>query len=123
FGVDRDDKDPAYARQAFQDFKTLLQNYPNSLYATDARARMISIKNRLAKYDLSVAEYYVKRGALVAAANRAKMVIEGYPDTVETEKALEIMVESYDTLKMPKLAKHAREVLAENYPDNPLNHH
>ncbi|MGL5294060.1 MAG: outer membrane protein assembly factor BamD, partial [Aeromonas sp.] len=90
--------------------------------AADARARMISIKNRLAKYDLSVAEYYVKRGALVAAANRAKMVIEGYPDTVETEKALEIMVESYDTLKMPKLAKHAREVLAENFPDNPLNH-
>ncbi len=120
FGIGRDDKDPAYARQAFQDFKTLLQNYPNSVYAADARARMIGLKNRLARYDLSVAEYYVKRDALVAAANRAKLIVETYPDTAETEKALEIMVESYDALKMPQLAKHAREVLAKNYPENRL---
>jgi outer membrane protein assembly factor BamD len=119
-GINRDDKDPSYARQAFQDFKTLLQNYPNSVYAADARARMIGLKNRLARYDLSVAKYYVKRDALIAAANRAKLIVETYPDTAETEKALEIMVESYDTLKMPALAQHAREVLAKNYPDNRL---
>lgn len=119
-GINRDDKDPSYARQAFQDFKTLLQNYPNSSYAADARARMIGLKNRLARYDLGVAEYYVKRDALIAAANRAKLIVETYPDTVETEKALEIMVNAYDTLKMPTLAQHAREVLAKNYPDNRL---
>ena len=65
-----------------------------------------------ARYDLGVAEYYVKRDALIAAANRAKLIVETYPDTVETEKALEIMVNAYDTLKMPTLAQHAREVLA-----------
>jgi len=119
-GINRDDKDPSYARQAFQDFKTLLQNYPNSSYAADARARMIGLKNRLARYDLGVAEYYVKRDALIAAANRAKLIVETYPDTMETEKALEIMVNAYDTLKMPTLAQHAREVLAKNYPDNRL---
>lgn len=119
-GIDRDDKDPSYARQAFQDFKTLLQSYPNSSYAADARARMVGLKTRLARYDLGVAEYYVKRDALIAAANRAKLVVETYPDTVETEKALEIMVNAYDTLKMPTLARHAREVLAKNYPDNRL---
>ena len=56
-GINRDDKDPSYARQAFQDFKTLLQNYPNSQYAADARARMVGLKTRLARYDLGVAEY------------------------------------------------------------------
>ena len=54
-----------------------------------------------------MAEYYVKRDALIAAANRAKLVVETYPDTVETEKALEIMVNAYDTLKMPTLARQS----------------
>ncbi|PJG59605.1 outer membrane protein assembly factor BamD [Aeromonas cavernicola] len=121
FGIDRQDKDPGYARQAFQDFKTLLQNYPNSMYAADARARMIGLKNRLAQYDLNVVQYYVKRDALVAAANRAAAIVETYPDTPQVETALEIMVSSYETLKMPLLAEHAREVLAKNYPDNRLN--
>ena len=80
--------------------------------------RSIGLKNRLARYDLSVAKYYVKRDALIAAANRAKQVVETYPDTPETEEALEIMIESYDTLKMPTLAQHAREVLGKNYPEN-----
>ncbi|QCG49416.1 outer membrane protein assembly factor BamD [Aeromonas schubertii] len=119
-GIERDDKDPAYARQAFRDFKLLIQNYPDSQYAADARARMIGLKNRLAKYDLSVAEYYVRRGALVAAANRAKQLVEEFPDTPQTEQALEIMVKSYDHLKLPEMARHAREVLAKNYPDNRL---
>lgn len=119
-GIDRDDKDPGYAHQAFQDFKLLLQNYPSSQYAPDARARMIGLKNRLAKYDLSVAEYYVKRDALVAAANRAKQLVQDFPDTPQAERALEIMVESYEALKMPGLAQNARAVLAKNYPDNSL---
>ena len=60
-----------HARQAFQGLQDPAANYPNSVYAADARARMIGLKNRLARYDLSVAEYYVKRDALIAAANRA----------------------------------------------------
>jgi outer membrane protein assembly factor BamD len=120
FGIDRDDKDPSYARQAFKDFKLLLQNYPTSQYAADARARMISLKTRLAKYDLSVAQYYVKRGALIAAANRAKQLVEDFPDTPQTEQALELMVNAYTDLKMPAMAQNARAVLAKNYPNNEL---
>jgi len=118
-GVDRSDRDPAFARQAFRDFKTLLTAYPESTYAADARARLIALKNRLAKYDLAVADYYLRRRAWLSAANRAKFVVENYPDTTMVEPALAIMVTAYDELKLPELAKHARQVLATNYPDNP----
>ena len=120
FGMDRSDRDPSYARQAFRDFKVVLNNYPQSQYAADSRARMVSLKDRLAKYDLSVAEYYWKRGAWIAAANRCKGIVENFNDTPSTEAALEIMVKSYDKLEMNDLSRNARKVLAANYPDNDL---
>ncbi len=119
-GVDRSDRDPAFARQAFRDFKTLLTNYPASTYAPDARARLIGLKNRLAKYDLAVADYYLRRQAWLSAANRAKFVVENYPDTRMVEPALAIMIRAYNELQLPKLAQHARQVLAANYPEHAL---
>ena len=95
--------------------------YPDSLYAADARARLIALKNRLSKYDLAVADYYLRRRAWLSAANRAKFVVENYPDTTMVEPALVIMVTAYDELQLPDLAKNARLVLATNYPDNRNN--
>lgn len=120
FGMDRADRDPSYARQAFRDFKTLVTRYPQSQYAADARARMVSLKDRLSRYDLTVAQYYWKRGAWIAAANRSKDIVQNYNDTPAVESALEIMVKSYDKLQMPQMAANARKVLAANYPDNSL---
>jgi outer membrane protein assembly factor BamD len=119
-GIDRADRDPNYARQAFRDFKSVLTRFPNSQYAADSHARMISLKDRLAKYDLAVADYYWRRGAWIAAANRGKDIVENYNDTPAVEPALEIMVKSYDKLSLTELATHARQVLAANYPDNRL---
>ncbi|MFC3913105.1 outer membrane protein assembly factor BamD [Pseudaeromonas sharmana] len=120
FGIDRSDRDPAYARQAFRDFKTILTKYPQSKYAPDARARMISLRERLSKYDLSVADYYYRRGAWVAAANRGKMIIENYSESAAIEPALEIMIKSYDKLELTIPAQNARKVLAANFPNNDL---
>lgn len=120
FGMDRSERDPSYARQAFRDFQTILKNYPQSVYASDARSRAVYLKNRLAKLDLSVANYYVKREAWLSAANRAKYLIENYPDTEMTKPALEIMVQSYEKMDLPELAKHAKDMLAANYPDSQL---
>lgn len=120
FGIDRADRDPNYARQAFRDFKTVLTRFPESKYAADARARMISLKDRLAKYDLAVADYYWRRGAWIAAANRGKDIVENYTDTDAVEPALEIMVKSYEKLSLTDMASHARQALAANFPDNDL---
>ncbi|MBU3824396.1 MAG: outer membrane protein assembly factor BamD [Candidatus Oceanisphaera merdipullorum] len=113
--IDRTDRDPAYARQAFADFGQLLRQHPDSAYAADARLRMISLKNRLAKYDLAVAQFYMKRGAWLAAANRAKQVVESYPDTDTLQPALTIMGEAYDTLGLTEMANNAKAVKRANF--------
>ncbi len=117
-GVDRDDRDPSNAIAAFRDFETLIKRYPNSRYAPDAQKRMVMLKNRLAEFSLRVADYYVKMEAWVAAANRAQQVLETYPGTPATERALKILVRSYDELEQESLAANARAVLNATFPDN-----
>lgn len=117
-GIDRSDRDAKQARQAFADFKQLLQQHPNSKYAADARQRMIHIKNRLAKYELAVANYYMKRAAYVAAANRGQYVVEHFPDTAHVQSALELMVTCYEQLQLPELKNNAIQTLRLNFPDS-----
>jgi outer membrane protein assembly factor BamD len=85
------------------------------VYASDARTRAIYLKNQLAKYDLAVADFYMRREAWLSAANRAKDLITNYPDTEMTKPALEIMVQAYDKMNLTDLANHARQMQAANY--------
>ena len=116
--IDRTDRDPSKSRQAFTDFRRLLQEFPDSKYAADARKRMVFIKNRLASYEIAIARFYMRRQAYVAAANRGKYVIEHYPDTEQVQAALEIMVESYDQLGLSELKSNAMKTLKLNFPDS-----
>jgi len=113
FNVDMTERPPRETLQAFSVFQELLRRFPESEYAPDARERMIFLRNRLATYENHVAEYYMERQAYVAAINRAKYVVEHYPGAPDTERALEIMVEAYETLGMTDLANDARRVLTE----------
>lgn len=117
-GLDRSDRDATEARGAFNDFKTLIEQYPDSKYAPDARKRMLHIKNRLAKYELAVARYYMKREAYVAASNRGQYVVEQFPDTAHVQTALEIMVECYEHLELPALKENALQTLRLNFPES-----
>ena len=118
--IDRTDRDPLNAQNAFKDFDKLIKSYPNSKYAPDAQKRMQSLKNRLAKYSIQVSEYYIKMNAWSAAAVRAQSVMETFPGTPSTERALEIMVKAYDELGQDKLKQHTLMVMQANYPNNEL---
>ncbi len=118
--IDRTDRDPKNAMDAFKDFDRLLKTFPNSKYAADARQRMQYLKNRLARYSIQVAEYYVKMNAWSAAAVRAQSVMESFPGTPSTERALEIMAEAYDELGQEQLKSHVLMVMRENYPNNEM---
>ncbi len=118
FGVDRFNRDPRYALQAFNDFAHLIRYYPDSHYAKDARLRLIFIKNKLAKYEIAIAQWYIKRKAYIAAINRAKIVLNNYPDTKLVAPALEIMIEAYDALDLKVPKANALAVLKLNYPKN-----
>ncbi|MFP9228251.1 outer membrane protein assembly factor BamD [Pectobacterium cacticida] len=114
FGVDRSDRDPQYARTAFRDFSRLIQGYPNSQYAADANKRLVYLKERLAKYELSVAQYYTKRGAYVAVVNRVEQMLRDYPDTQATKNALPLMENAYRELQLAAQADKVAKIIAAN---------
>jgi len=109
--TDPSQRDPGAALDAFEDFAELLRRYPDSKYAPDARQRMLYLRNNLAKYEIHVANYYMKRGAYMAAANRANYVVERFQRTTAVADALRILVAAYRELGMPELADDAQRVL------------
>ncbi len=111
---DPSDRDTRSLRDAFNDFTRLIKKFPDSQYAKDARQRLIYLHNNLAKYEIKVARYYMKRGAYVAAVNRAKYVIENYQRTPAAQEALQVLATAYSKLGMTDLANDARKVLELN---------
>jgi outer membrane protein assembly factor BamD len=114
FHADISERPPQEARQSFQSFQTLVQQFPKSPYAADARQRMIYLRNKLADYELAVARYYMKRGAFVGAANRARGVIETYDGAPATLDALAVMAEAYRRLGIDDMAVAIDGILAQN---------
>jgi outer membrane protein assembly factor BamD len=116
FDQDPSERDPKSARRAFAYFAELVKNYPKSQYINDSAERMIAIRNTLAKYEVHVANYYMKRGAYLAAANRCKYVVENYQKTPAVQDALGILIAAYTKLGMTELANDTLRVLQLNYP-------
>ena len=115
---DLSERDPKAARDAFLAFKELVTRFPDSKYAADSTARMKYLVNALANNEVHVAKYYLKRQAWVAAANRAKEVLNTYPEAPALEEALAIMVVAYDKLKLTDLRDDAQRVLMLNFPNS-----
>ncbi len=84
--------------------------FPDSRYAPDARQRMIAIRNDLAAAEMHIADYYYRRGAYLAAANRAQTIIEAFPETPGSVEALKLMAEAYEQLELEELSAEATRV-------------
>jgi len=117
-GQDLAERDLQAARDAFDAFRTLSTRFPNSRYTADAQARMVYLIDAMAAGELAVARYYFRRGAYVAAANRAQNIIRQFPTARPTEQALVMLAESYDKLGMPDLRDDTRRVLQNTFPNN-----
>ncbi|HZF20071.1 MAG TPA: outer membrane protein assembly factor BamD [Burkholderiales bacterium] len=115
---DRTERDPKSARESFDAFKDLAQRYPESKYTPDALARMKYLINALASHEVHVARWYVRRGAYVAAVNRAQYALKNYPEAPTQEEALLIMVRSYDALGMTDLRNDAERIVRKNFPNS-----
>ena len=113
---DLSERDQQASRDAYQSFKQLVTQFPQSRYADEARGRMNYIVNALANYEVHVARYYLRRGAFLAAANRAQQVVLEYPQTPANEEALFIMQLSYDRLGLEQLRADTERVLKQNFP-------
>lgn len=107
-------RDFGQARIAFDDFRQLINRYPDSPYVADARQRMIFLRNQFAEAEMHVARYYESRGALVATVNRARWVVENYPESAAVPEALQMLVRDYKTLGMDDLASQAETLLKDS---------
>jgi outer membrane protein assembly factor BamD len=117
--IDNTNRDPGAAKDALQQFNDFITRYPASPYAPDAQKRMIYLRNVLARYEIHVANYYFKRGAYLAAANRGRYVVENFQTTPAVPDALAVMAQAYYLLKRDDLAANSVAVLAKNFPDHP----
>ncbi len=110
------ERDTSSLEQAFSDFNELVQRFPDSPYTADAKRRMIYIRNLLAQHQLEVAQFYFRRKAYVASANRASNLVQTYQGAPQVIPALVIMVQSYRALGEVDLANETMRVLTSNYP-------
>ncbi|GAB2444362.1 outer membrane protein assembly factor BamD [Cupriavidus yeoncheonensis] len=117
-GQDLSERDPKAARAAYDAFNTLVTKYPDSKYTPDATARMQYIVNSLAQHEVHAARYYYKRGAYLAAVNRAQQSLKDYDGAPANEEALYIMIRSYDSLGMKDLRDDTARVMERNFPNS-----
>ncbi|MGZ3241096.1 MAG: outer membrane protein assembly factor BamD [Burkholderiaceae bacterium] len=115
---DPTERDPKAAREAFDSFKQLTERFPDSMYREDALLRMKYLVNAIAQYEVNVAKYYYRRGAYLAAANRAQFAIKEYHETPANEEALYIMARSYEALGMADLRDDSERILKKNFPNS-----
>ena len=117
FQSDLAKREVVMAQTSFGELSEFISRYPESKYVPHAKQRMIYLRNLLAEHEIYVADFYMKRGAYLAAIGRAKYVIENLPNTPQTPFALSILVEAYEILEYEELRKTSLEILNANYPN------
>jgi len=115
---DLSERDQQASRDAYESFKQLAERFPTSKYAADARLRMNHVINSLAAGEVHVARYYLRRGAYLAAANRAQQAVKEYRQSPAIEEALYIMAQSYAQLGLTQLRDDALRVLKQSFPQS-----
>lgn len=115
--IETSQRDMGAARQSLVDFGILLNRFPDSQYADEARARMIYLRNQLAEHEIHVGQYYIKRKAWIAAANRGRYVVENYPTTPSVPDGLALMIQGYQQLGLTDLVNQTQKILSQNAPN------
>jgi len=117
-GQDISERDQQASREALNAFRDLIERFPGSRYADDARLRIDFITNMLARHEVHVARYYFERGAYLAAINRAQTALTEYQYAPAAEEALHLMAQSYRALNLPELQADTDKVLRKNFPQS-----
>ncbi|TCP95221.1 Beta-barrel assembly machine subunit BamD [Cricetibacter osteomyelitidis] len=114
FNIDRASRETTTIKNAYGNFETLIQHFPNSKYALDASLRMTYLKKRVAKHELEIAEFYEKRKAYVAVVNRCLGLLSRYPDTWAAQEARPLLKEAYEALGLTEMAAKTEQLIEQN---------
>jgi outer membrane protein assembly factor BamD len=117
--MDESWRDPGTQAQAYADFGTLIQKFPDSRYKPNALQRMIYLRNLFAQRELNTAKYYFERKMYVAAIERAGYLVKNYPQAPSAQEALSIIYKANMKLGLPKAAEEARAVYVATYHKEP----
>ena len=114
--TDNAQRDISSVKDALNYYAALIDRFPNSEYAVEAKDKLIILRNVLARHELIVAIFYTKKKAYIASINRCKFIIEKFPNTPSVPAALHLIAHNYDKINAPKLAEDTRRVLNGSYP-------
>ncbi|MCL4122393.1 UNVERIFIED_CONTAM: hypothetical protein GTU68_011900 [Idotea baltica] len=110
-------RDPQPYRDSEQAFNEMLRRYPNSIYAEDAKQRLVFLNNAQADRELAIANYYYENETYVAALNRCKTIIYQYETSPAVEEALILMEKTYLQMGLNDLAASTHAILVDNFPE------
>lgn len=117
--LDASRRDLATPQQAYSDFQIVVDRYPKSRYAEDARTRMVELRDLFARHEIETALYYLRRSAWVAATERARYLLDTYPQSKFQSDAIAVLAEAYTRLGNTGLADNARQELQRADPKHP----
>ena len=100
---------------AYNDFRLLVQRFPESKYVEDSSRRMIFLRDELARADFRVASYYASRDAWIAVTNRTKYILQNYQGASVIRSTLELQLKAYQALEMDELARDTQRIIDLNY--------
>lgn len=109
-------RDQAATGQALEALRDVVQRYPKSEYAADARLKIDMVNDQLAGKEMTIGRYYLRHGDTLAAVGRFRTVVDRYQTTTHTPEALYRMVEAYMTMGLLDEATKNGAVLGYNYP-------
>ena len=116
-GQDVSKYDVSRLKDAYNDFLFIVNRFNKSKYAEDAKNRLVFLRDSMAKHEVYIAKYYLKREAYIASSERAKYMLEKYPGAPATKEALLVLIKSYNNLGLLDLAKVTADILVENFPN------
>jgi outer membrane protein assembly factor BamD len=118
FGMDPAPHDLSGKKESFTAFNQVVRIFPHSLYAQDSVLHIAFIRNIMARKEMNIADFYMKRQAYVAAANRASTVVAHYSGAPSVPHALEVMTLAYQGMGLPDFADRSYRILQASYPES-----
>lgn len=112
-------RDQAVTQKAEDSFREVLNRFPDSPYARDAKFKLDLLRDHLAGKEMDVGRYYLRQRSYLAGVNRFKVVVDQFQTTSHVPEALHRMVECYLALGLPDQAQQTASVLGHNFPGSP----
>jgi len=109
-------RDQARTTEALIALQDLVQRFPDSEYARDARLKVDLARDHLAGKEMTVGRFYLRTGAPLAAIIRFRRVVDDFQTTSHVPEALQRLTEAYLTLGLVAEAQATAAVLGHNYP-------